>query len=313
MPKKKIYFLAPLANVDSSIFKMNFKHGFKIKDIPIWDYCKFISKMEGTSPESVSMHLTRNLPYLLDCSKSKIYIVENTFDIKKVQNPISQEEILSSECHKFQSELVHKYFNSTIKKMRLFKEGNIFIPFYYIYSKKNNNPHTILTVVYSYSNQSSNEKYTIVEVKEINRFINKIKLPFKYPFLQLAFDNFELSYHIQNKKLAFLSLMISLESLFHPSNEGELTYRISRNIAVLLGRTKKYNSNCIFVDVKDLYKKRSKIVHAGEKVIIKNEDLLKLRDFVRESIKMIYITNKKKTDLLKLLNSSGFNEDFFKE
>ena len=101
--------------------------------------------------------------------------------------------------------------------------------------------------------------------------------------------------------------MISLESLFHPSDQAELRYRISRNTAVLLGRNKKYDSVEVYSNIRQLYDKRSKIVHTGMKGIINNDDLLNLRSYVRESIKMIIGLNKNKEDMLNLLNKSGFN------
>jgi len=310
MSTKKIYFMAPLANVDSSILNVSLEFGFKIKDIPIWDYCKFISELERTTPQSISQDLTRKFPGVLDCSKQKLYFIENSFDIKKIKNPITQEGILSSECQKFQSELIQNYLELTIKKMRLFKEGNIFIPFCYMYSIKDNNPHNLMTLIYSSSSHISHEKYSINDGKELTKlteFINEIKLPFNYHFLQLAFDNFELSYKILERQLSFLSLMMSLETLFHPSEQGELRYRISRNVAALLGKKDIKNSKTIFTEVKELYDKRSKLVHSGNKIIVKESDLLLLRYYVRESIKEINNIGIDKDDLLELLNSRGFS------
>ena len=123
--------------------------------------------------------------------------------------------------------------------------------------------------------------------------------------MQLAFENFELSYQTQNINLSFLSLMISLETLFHPSDQGELRYRISRNTAVLLGNEKE-DSETVFREIKDLYNKRSKVVHTGESNIINKDDLLKLRYYVMESIKKVNKIGKDKEELLKQLNSQGF-------
>jgi len=144
------------------------------------------------------------------------------------------------------------------------------------------------------------------EIPDLQGFIQNTKLPFKEPFLQLAFENFELSYQIHNINLSFLSLMISLEPLFNPGSQ-ELRYRISRNTAVLLGKENE-DSKMIFSEIKDLYDKRSNIVHAGKSNIINNEDLLKLRHYVRESIKEINKMCKSKSELLDLLNSCGFGD-----
>ena len=89
-------------------------------------------------------------------------------------------------------------------------------------------------------------------------------------------------------------------------------YRISRNAAVLLGKDKE-DSKTIFSEIKDLYDKRSKIVHTGNSNIINEEDLLKLRHYVRESIKEIIKVDKNKDELLELLNSCGFGEKSWTE
>ena len=144
------------------------------------------------------------------------------------------------------------------------------------------------------------------ELPDLQIFIQNTKLPFKQSFLQLAFENFELSYKIRNMNLSFVSLMISLETLLNPG-EHELTYRISRNTAVLLGKDRE-ESKQIFSEVKELYKKRSQIVHYGKSNIIKKGDLLKLRNYVRDSIKQIYKMGENKNEILDLLNSCGFGE-----
>ena len=103
----------------------------------------------------------------------------------------------------------------------------------------------------------STESYTLEdsELEEINNYISTIELPFKENYLQIAFESFNLSYDTPIKELSFLSLMISLESLLNPSDNRELRYRISRNIAVLLGKDKK-DSERIFSETKKFYDMR---------------------------------------------------------
>jgi len=154
----------------------------------------------------------------------------------------------------------------------------------------------------------SQPKYTLEtsEIPNLQKFIEDIKLPFEKSFLQLAFENFELSYQTSNLNLAFLVLMIALESLFNPGL-GELKYRISRNLAVLLGNSKEESKN-IFTEIGKLYEERSKIIHGGRKYFTTRENLLKLRHCVRESIKEIFRIGKDKKTLLDLLNSRGFGK-----
>jgi hypothetical protein len=123
---------------------------------------------------------------------------------------------------------------------------------------------------------------------DLKEFIEYIDLNFDEKdeeFLKLAFGNFEQSYHIENLHLSFLSLMNGVESLLHPASTGEITYKISRYVAILIGKNKN-DSEKIFHRMKKLYNERSKIVHTG-KAKLSEEDETKLREYLRESIKEI--------------------------
>ena len=148
----------------------------------------------------------------------------------------------------------------------------------------------------------SDDEYTQAEA-----FINDTKIPFQHAFLQLAFDSFELSYETYNRGLALLSLMISMEAFFCVS-QNEITYQVSRNAAVLLGKSKD-ESKEIFNDIKKLYSKRSKLIHGKQdKNPIIPKDILRLRHYVRESIKSIYKLDLGQKELLRVLNESGFGQ-----
>jgi hypothetical protein len=144
------------------------------------------------------------------------------------------------------------------------------------------------------------------DIPNLQAFIKNTALPFKQPYLELAFENFELSYDVHDASLAFLSLMISLETLFNPGG-SEIRYRLSRNVAVLLGQDRE-SAKKIFSITKILYDKRSKLVHSGDKLIIKQKDLFDLRQIVRESIKTISRNKLSKESLMDALNTYGFGE-----
>jgi hypothetical protein len=190
--------------------------------------------------------------------------------------------------------------------MRLFKDGNITMPLQYFYKIENGKPHYLFKE--SIDRFVRNEIYTLKdeEVSNLEDFIKSVSLPFEQSFLQLAFENFELSYEIQNTGLSFVTLMIGLETLFNPGPQ-ELSHRLSRSAAVLLGISKE-ESKTILDDIKkDLYKKRSDIVHLGKVNAANPGDLKKLRHYVRESIVEIYkLGANTKQELLDLLDSQGF-------
>jgi hypothetical protein len=292
-----------LANTDSSILKANLNHGFKIEAISEDEGVNLVSTLEGLPYREIGNKLFFEFP-CLNSSERKFYFISNSFE----SIDESGIEMLNA-VTEFENKFLRGYLDPTIRLMRLFKEGNICMPLIYYYFIDNSIPRAFkISGTHLYI--SPEPKYTLEhsEVSELDKFIRNTKLPSTESFLQLAFETFELSYQTHNINLSFLSLMISLEILFHPkSDRRKISDRISRNAAVLLGKDKK-DSNERYPKVKELYDKRSAIVHTGELNIINTEDLLKLRHYVRESIKEINKIGKSKNELLDLLNSCGFGE-----
>lgn len=305
MSAEKVYFMGILANTNSSILNVKLDHGFEIKYMNEKDSYDFLSTLEGLPLLEVGKKIFMDFP-CLDSTEKKIYFISNCFSDDFEGDEYGNTNLSFSKSLKYAS-LMNNYLNPEIQKMRLFKEGNVCMPLWYFYTIENNIPirlrHGSTSIFIS-----PKPVYTLEnsEIPNLLRFIQETKLPFIEPFLQLAFENFELSYQTRDINLSFLSLTLSLETLFNPG-ESELTYRISRNIAVLLGKNKS-NSEMIFSEIKGLYNKRSRIVHSGKSNIITEADLLKLRNYVRESIKIIDKIGENKKDLLNLLHSSGFGQ-----
>ena len=287
-----------LANVDSTILKLNLDHGFKVDAMSLDEAFDFISVIEGLPRVNLSLELDRIR--CLNSEEEKLYCIKKSFE--------SDESGIkwTNAMPKFEDKYVEGYLIPIFKLMRLFKEGGIFMPKRYYWGADNDTPkpfirmHTTLYI-------PRGPKYIIKdsEISDLNHFIQNTKLPFTELSLQLAFEHFDLSYHTDNVNLSFLSLMISLETLFNPA-DSELKYRISRNTAVLLGMGRT-SAKDIFEDVKRLYNARSKLVHTG-KPEISQENQLQLRQYVRESIKKIDKIGKTKEELLDILNSCGFGE-----
>lgn len=303
MPTKKTCFFGLLANTDSSILKVNLEHGFEIKEVSWAEGVNLIASLEKAPEMKVNSKLFRNF----HSSESKLFYISNSFEssIKTEGN----ETKYYPEIWEFENDYVNSYLKPVIRLMRLFKEGNILMPMVYYYFMDNDIPkmHSLESTELFFLRGPFDQIYTLEdsETHELQKFIQNTKLPFN-DFLQLAFENFELSYQIRNINLSFLSLMISLEALLSPGG-SELTYKISRNAAVLLGKEKD-ESEVIFSEIKKLYKLRSKIVHGEKSNIINTEVLLKLRHYIRESIKEINKVGKSKDELLDVLNSCGFGD-----
>ena len=301
MSKKEIHFMGLLANTDSSILNVTLDYGFKIHAMSEEDCIGLFSNLGGLPPEEVGKKLFIDFP-CLNSDERKFYSINNSFE----SDDGSSTELWNAVA-RFENKFVHSYLDPVIQLMRLFKEGNICMPLKYYYFVDNNTPKGFIRKSTSL-HIAPKPKYTLEssEIPDLQEFIQNTKLPFKESFLQLAFGNFELSYQIHDRNLSFLSLMISLETLFNPGRQ-ELRYRVSRNTAVILGKEKE-DSEKIFREIKNLYDKRSDIVHTGKSNIINEEDLLKLRHYVRESIKVINNIGETKDELLEILNSCGFGE-----
>lgn len=311
MSKEKINFIGFLANTDSSILKINLDHGFKIEAMTVDEGIRFISTLQNRAYMEVYEESFHKFP-IRNNSEDKCFFISNSFECDIGKNDEERRDHLINERTKFDVTLVQGYLTPIIRFMKLFNEGNVYMPLRFWFFIDNNVPRLFMGESIG-NNYNSWNIFTLedFEISELQRFIQNIKLPFKEPFLQLAFENFELSYLTPTSNLTFLSLMICMEILFNPQ-DSEISHRISRNAAVLLGKDFE-DSKKIFTDIKNLYTKRSNIIHGkiihNRSKIVNVEDVVKLRNYVRESIKEINKNGKNKDDILEFLNSQGYGRD----
>ncbi|MCD4665810.1 MAG: hypothetical protein K8R68_11120, partial [Bacteroidales bacterium] len=276
---------------------------FKTKSIEVEGGVNLLSELENLPKMEIFGKFSAGYN-CINHDEKRIYYLDNSFKISNNIDPIG----LSSKCMNYYVKYVQNYLRTVFCKMRLFVEGNIYLPCHYFYQIDNSGIER-LSSIHTSPYKAVSEKFHLDKEKipHLQDFLKKTKIPFGRGFLQSALENFELSYEISNNRnLEFLSIMIGLETLFQPNNRGELKYRIARNVAVLLGNNTNKNSAIIFSEVKHLYDKRSKIVHTGKKNIVTIEDVKLLRHYLRESIKEIYNINKEKKEIMKILNSRGF-------
>ena len=300
-----INFLGILCNVDSTILKIDLEHDFTIEGIEEEKGMELISQLENKSYNELFMDFFMKFN-CFNRNERKIYVVKKIF---KADMKLNDEGLIvetGPETIEFHNELINKYLKNTFRLMRLYKEGDIRMPISYLYFFHNGKIRKFQTM--STMMHISHIIYHIEdsEVKEIINMTRKTSLPFSHSYIQLAFENYEMSYQTFSRVLAFLSLMISLELLYN-IGMSELRYRISRNAAVLLGNTDA-ESHEIFTRIKKLYEIRSKIVHAGKTDDIEQDHVFELRKYIRRSIIDMNYINKPKEDLLKLINKLGYND-----
>ncbi len=96
-------------------------------------------------------------------------------------------------------------------------------------------------------------------VPEVNVFIEKYFNSLTTEgFLRLAVESYTTSYYSSHSQHKYLQLMMALESILEGNNE--LSYRLRRSIAVLLGDDVT-SCRLIFDNLNKLYDLRSKIIH----------------------------------------------------
>lgn len=301
MPDNNIYFIGLLANTDNSILKVKLENGFKIRSLSYEDILNSSSAI-GTFLNHKG-YTEAGINHKILSTDRNFYFIYNSYETKHDV----EHERFEALCDISERENINSlYLSKMLRLMRLFKEGNIHMPIAYNFTVNKYGPRglgTTGTTIYN----SYWPVYTLEEseVIELENFIKNTKLPF-VDFLQLAFQSFELSYQTHSDTLSFLSLMISMEIMFHPAQRDELTHRIARNAAVFLGKDKA-DSNEIFKEIKELYGIRSALVHSGTSKHIDKNELLLLRKYVRDSIKQFLSLNKNR-DILQTLNTCGFGD-----
>lgn len=112
-------------------------------------------------------------------------------------------------------------------------------------------------------------------------------------------------------EVKLIDLMVCMESLF--GGDQELRLRISLRAAFLLSAGREDKRSEIFRRIYDLYHKRSRIVHGGEKVSLNHGEVSDLEDYARESIMRLIPLDLSKKEIVALFDESVYDEDKKKE
>lgn len=275
MPEIEVHHLGILCNVDETIMKLKLDHGFSIEDIALEEGLDLLLNFEDVSRKELLNYLFME-NRCINWPERKMYIIKNTFIANIELDAEGLITVRGPEVAEFHNELMYKYLRNTVRLMRLHKEGDIRIPIQYLYFYQGDKIRRFQkggTI-----SHISSDIYHIEDsdLEKLEKMITETSLPFKLTFLQLAFDNFEESYNVLRRELSFLSLMISLEILYN-LGDRELRYRISRNAAVFLGKTKDESIE-IFIRIRALYDLRSRIVHSGKTGGLEQAQVFELRD-----------------------------------
>ena len=307
-------YIGILANADSSLTGLDLGYGFRIESKPLKEFKKFIAEYTDFEPfdksDSIWNSQLRMFRFLSD-EEQIFYMFNSNISDLSIPRKDGSEPIYTGYGEDI-FEIIdyeNSYLQPVLRIMRLFKEGNISL----IWQLKSGGDSVSMVSLASSNYLLQNDDvYHLkkTERNELEFFIQKMDFPLKKTFLELSFENFETSYEVRNKNLSFISLMISLEVLFN-SGSGNVKNSISKRTAILLGNNSNHSKQ-IFKDVKKLYKKRSELIHNGNAELILKEDVIKLRNYVRESIKKAITFDKEKNELLKKLDSQEPGEGSIK-
>ena len=101
--------------------------------------------------------------------------------------------------------------------------------------------------------------WSVYQKPEIFARIADLKPTMRQAGLRAA-EYFELSHTQEKPADRLVSLAIALESLFSPSDKGELNFRMAQSLSQLIGTTEASRLK-IFKSIKEFYSKRSDLVH----------------------------------------------------
>lgn len=151
-------------------------------------------------------------------------------------------------------------------------------------------------------------EYTRLE-KSIEFFKSNENIVRRNPYLMNALHYFYYGMVAERYEEKLINFTISLEALYM-SEAQELGYRLSMRVTSLIGRH--YNDRTldqIAKEIKDLYNKRSRVVHGEQEKITSNE-IWRLTDYTQRSLlnflKLAHKTKKK--EILGLLDAAILDE-----
>ena len=299
-----ITFIAPVANVDSTILKLPLKEGFRFTGLSEQKARNLLAHLEQTTPWTASKQFLLGHPYF-NMEEKVVYFIENSIPVEPLKEGQDWWSTYFKELVTFENQKVLGYLLPTLRKLKLFSRGNIGVANWYYYEIENLTPklymgHTGGGPTMGHGRLHLEES----DLKPAIRFLDRVQMPLPIPYLKLAFENFELSYQAPSNGLSFLTLMICLETLFNPG-EGEVRHRIARNVAVALGETTEQSEE-LYARIKRYYHVRSKMVHSGKTDSLKRDDVPELRELCRVALKGLVEAGMDKGVLMADLNKRSF-------
>jgi hypothetical protein len=295
-----LHYVGFLSNVDDSVTRLNWAEDFSIGKASADEVEPFLKKIRNWYGE---LGEGKVLSDEADALSPWCYCIKKE-GVDEYEFP-SAAWVFPEE--KWQE--IRQRIDGRIRSLRLLKEGNAIVRIAFLYHGEHSNPQFLSGSRKQYIPDRAKLTLDDGEIPNAQSFLTEVEIPFHAAFLQTAYEAFDQSYEVEAQSMAFLSLMIAMEALLGPKSVTEITHQVPRNAAVLLGADA-CESERIFRDMKKLYSMRSKVVH-GEaptkpKDQLQREDLLRLRHYVRTSIRLLGPATKSRDEVLARLNECAF-------
>lgn len=305
---EKLKYTSLLGNVDKTILRVTLGDGFAIEEWPIEKFVTFYEDMLGSADHDIWFKLDEDWGYGRGRKyrPKSVYIVSKSFEKFPVRDHGKNIDKLMEELKRRDQfvSLQTALLEDKLLKLRLCAEGSIKVCVEFFYSESDG----VLEMETSSEEMLHCEnrpfKVRKSDLNAIQRLLESPPLSTSHKYISFALENYLQSYRVSQIELEFISLMLAFEAIFNDGKQ-ELRHKISRSCAVLLGKTKR-SSRIVFKDIRNLYDKRSVLVHTGDRAKITHADVISLKNYVRRSLLQVVQLGLPKDQLSVELTEAGF-------
>ncbi len=219
---------------------------------------------------------------------SRIYetkkIVRNAIVNEAEENPLDKDQ--TTELIREQEAPSPELFDIVIKSLRILKASGVYRDNEISSELISYTPHGGTQISSAYHENIVMGKKLIFDTSDIKEFssIYSYITANRDSRLAVAYRRLSSGMERRNFEDQLIDYMIGLETLFLPDGTAELSFRLSLRVAFILNDTSVERKET-FEFLRNIYGIRSKIVH-GKQYSLESEDVLKIEEFLRQSIKL---------------------------
>lgn len=305
----ELQYLALLGNVNKTILRLNLGDGFHIEEWKTEVFIPFYEQMFGNAEHDIWIKFDSEWGYAENrrTRPKHVYVVTKRFSSYPTHSSSSQDmdEWMRSWRRRSAFEREQEsLLEDKLLKLRLIADGSIKVCAEFFYIAEADGP--MMESGREEGLHGENRLYKMLkgDLHAAQALLNSPPLNVRHKYIRFALENYQQSFRVAQYELEFISLMLAFEAIFNDGKQ-ELRNKVARGCAVLLGRTLA-TSRLIFKEVRDLYDKRSVLVHTGDKSKISHTDVTQLKTYVRKSLATVVELDVSKDELSLVLTEAGF-------